>query len=164
MSPDKDLAQCVREDGRVVAYDRRHERTIDAEAVRAKFGVDPQSIPDWLALVGDAADGFPGLPGWGARSASAVLARYGHLEAIPARARAWDLALRNADRLAETVQARRAEALLYRELATLRTDVPITESLDDLAWRGVPRGPFEALVAALAAPHLRARVPRWTEA
>ena len=124
LSPDKDLAQCVRLDGRVVAFDRRRERIIDADAVRARFGVDPESIPDWLALVGDAADGFPGLRGWGERSASAVLARYVHLEAIPERAWEWDVSLRGAGALAETLRAGRAEALLYRELATLRTRRP----------------------------------------
>lgn len=161
LSPDKDLAQCVRQDGRVVAFDRRRERTIDADAVRARFGVDPESIPDWLALVGDAADGFPGLRGWGERSASAVLNRYVHLDAIPEAARAWDVSVRNADALAATLRTGRAEALLYRELATLRTDVPLPEELDDLTWRGVPREPFSRLVSELRAPHLLGRVPRW---
>ena len=163
LSPDKDLAQCVREDGRVVAYDRRRQLFVDAAAVRGKFGVEPGSIPDWLALVGDAADGFPGLPGWGARSASAVLARYGHLEAIPERASAWDVAVRNAPQLAQTLRDCRADALLYRELATLRTDAPIPERLEDLEWRGVPRVAFADLVNRLRAPHLAARVPRWRE-
>lgn len=161
LSPDKDLAQCVRADGRVVAFDRRKERLVDAPAVREKFGVDPESIPDWLALVGDAADGFPGLVGWGPRSASAALARYGHLESIPERASAWDVPLRNAPALAETLRACRADALLYRTLATLRTDVPLPERLEDLEWHGVPRAPFTTLTERLRAPHLLARVPRW---
>jgi 5'-3' exonuclease len=161
LSPDKDMAQCVRVDGRIIGYDRRRERTIDADAVRLRFGVEPESIPDWLALVGDAADGFPGLRGWGERSASAVLARYRHLERIPVDARAWEVPLRNADALAATLRAGRAEAELYRELATLRVDVPLPETLDDLAWRGVPQEPFAALVELLRAPHLEARVPRW---
>ncbi|MDA8203258.1 MAG: flap endonuclease [Chloroflexi bacterium] len=163
LSPDKDLAQCVRPDGRVVAFDRRRERWIDADAVRAKFGVDPESIPDWLALVGDAADGFPGLRGWGTASAAAILSRYRHLEAIPPDGRDWGVPLRNATVLAATLRDCRAEAELYRELATLRCDVPLTESLDDLAWRGVPREPFSRLVATLGAPHLASRVPRWAE-
>ncbi len=163
LSPDKDMAQCVRPDARVVCFDRRHERTIDADAVRAKFGVEPESIPDWLALVGDAADGFPGLRGWGKSSASAVLARYRHLEAIPPDGRDWDVPLRNTTVLAATLRDCRADADLYRELATLRLDVPLTETLDDLAWRGVPREPFSLLVAVLGAPHLESRVPRWAE-
>ncbi len=161
LSPDKDLAQCVRTDGRVVAWDRRRERLIDADAVRARFGVEPASIPDWLALVGDAADGYPGLRGWGERSASAVLRRYGHLEAIPERAEDWDVSVRNAGRLAAALRDGREEVRRYRELATLRLDVPLAERLEDLAWSGVPRGPFEDLVAKLRAPHLLERVPRW---
>lgn len=161
LTPDKDMAQCVREDGRVVTYDRRREAFVDADGVRAKFGVDPESIPDYLALVGDAADGYPGLPGWGARSAAIVLSRYRHLEAIPDRASAWDLAVRGAVTLAATLRERRDEALLYRELATLRIDVPLAERLGDLQWRGVPRAAFEAVAADLGAAHLLGRVPRW---
>jgi 5'-3' exonuclease len=163
LSPDKDLAQCVRTDGRVVGYDRRREHLIDADAVRSKFGVEPESIPDWLALVGDAADGFPGLRGWGERSASAVLARYGHLEQIPVQGHAWDASVRNAPMLAATLRASRDDALLFRELATLRLDVPLQETLDELAWRGVPRPAFHRLVDDLRAPHLLARVPRWRD-
>jgi 5'-3' exonuclease len=161
LSPDKDMTQCVREDGRVVAYDRRRRAFVDADAVREKFGVDPASIPDYLALVGDAADGLPGVPGWGARSAAAALARYGTIESIPARASAWDLALRSADRLAATLRDQLDLALLYRELATLRLDVPLAEKPSDLEWRGVPRGRFEERVRTLGAPHLLARVARW---
>ncbi len=161
LSPDKDMAQCVRPDGRVVGFDRRRDVVIDGAAVRARFGVEPESIPDWLALVGDAADGFPGLRGWGRTSASVVLARYRHLEAIPRDEHDWDVPVRNAPALAATLRERRAEADLYRELATLGRDVPLPETLDDLAWPGVPREPFDRLVAALGAPHLAARVPRW---
>jgi 5'-3' exonuclease len=163
LSPDKDMTQCVREDGRVVVYDRRKRAFLDADAVRAKFGVSPESIPDYLALVGDSSDGFPGLPGWGAMSAAAVLRRYPHLEEIPDHVRAWDLGVRGAALLAATLRERRDEALLYRELARLRLDAPVPESLEELRWRGVPRAPFAALVERLVAPHLFGRVPRWAD-
>ncbi|MBI2973937.1 MAG: flap endonuclease [Armatimonadetes bacterium] len=134
-TPDKDLAQCV--DGtRVVLYDRRGKRIIDEAAVRAKWGVAPRSIPDWLALVGDTSDGYPGIPGWGKKTASAVLAVYEHVEAIPDDARAWKLPVRGADRLAATLASRRVEAALYKRLATLRTDVPPAEPLAELEWHG----------------------------
>jgi 5'-3' exonuclease len=158
-TPDKDLAQCVRGD-HVVMLDRRRRQVLDEAAVRAKFGVPPASIPDWLALVGDAADGFPGLPGWGARSAAAVLARYGRIEDVPASASAWDVAVRGAERLAAVLVARRDEALLYRRLATLREDVPLAESLDELAWRGA-RPELRDLCARLGFDALPARVHRW---
>jgi 5'-3' exonuclease len=166
LSPDKDMAQCVRQDGRVVTYDRRRERTVDAAAVRERFGVGPASIPDYLALVGDKADGFPGIPGWGARSSAAVLARYGRLEAIPVDPGAWGVALARgtALRLSGSLRERWDLALLFRELALLRTDVPLRENLVDLRWRGVPRDAFEACVADLGAPHLLRRVPRWASA
>lgn len=134
-TPDKDLAQCV--DGtRVVLYDRRGKRIIDEAAVRAKWSVAPRSIPDWLALVGDTSDGYPGIPGWGEKTASAVLAVYEHIEAIPDDARAWKLPVRGADRLAAALASRRVEAALYKRLATLRTDVPPAEPLAELEWRG----------------------------
>jgi len=161
LSPDKDMTQCVREDGRVVCYDRRKGLLIDADAVRAKFGVSPASIPDYLALVGDSADGFPGVPGWGAKSAAAVLERYEHLDAIPERASHWDASVRGALTLAANLRDHRSEAFLFRELATLSLDAPISEALDDLRWRGVPRAPFLEMVERLGAPHLRGRVPRW---
>jgi 5'-3' exonuclease len=166
LSPDKDMAQCVRQDGRVVTYDRRREREVDAAAVRERFGVGPASIPDYLALVGDKADGFPGIPGWGARSSAAVLARYGRLEAIPVDPGAWGVALARgtALRLSGSLRERWDLALLFRELALLRTDVPLRENLVDLRWRGVPRDAFEACVADLGAPHLLRRVPRWASA
>jgi 5'-3' exonuclease len=134
-SPDKDLAQAVTGD-RVVCWDRRRDVVLDEEGVGGKFGVPPASIPDWLALVGDAADGFPGIPGWGAKSAAAVLARFGRLEAIPDDPAQLGLSPGRAARLVESLEGHREEALLYRRLATLREDVPLAESLADLEWHG----------------------------
>ncbi|HZL65619.1 MAG TPA: 5'-3' exonuclease H3TH domain-containing protein [Thermoleophilia bacterium] len=136
-SPDKDLAQAVRGE-RVVSWDRRRDIVLDEDGVCAKFGVRPLSIPDWLALVGDAADGFPGIPGWGAKSAATVLARFEHLESIPEDPGAFGLPAGRAARLAESLAAHREEALLYRRLARLRDDVPLAEELADLEWRGAP--------------------------
>jgi 5'-3' exonuclease len=124
--------------------------------VQRKFGVPPGSIPDWLALVGDSADGYPGLAGWGARSAAAVLARYGHLERIPPRAAEWDVPVRGADRLAATLVEQRERALLFRVLATLRSDAPIAADVDALRWGG-PRADFAAWAARLGAPSLHER-------
>jgi 5'-3' exonuclease len=164
LSPDKDMAQCVREDGRVVTYDRRKRQFVDADGVRAKFGVSPASIPDYLALVGDSSDGYPGLPGWGAVSTAVVLQRYPHLEDIPDSVRKWDVGVRGAAGLATALRERRAEALLYRELATLSLDAPIPQrSVAELRWAGVPRAPFEVLMQRLAAPSLRGRVPLWAD-
>lgn len=157
-TPDKDLAQCVR-GRRVVAFDRRRRLLLDEDGVRAKFGVAPASIPDWLALVGDTADGIPGLPRWGERSASAVLGRYGHLEAIPDLHVRWEVPVRGALALAESLRAHREEALLYRRLATLRTDVPLPEALDALRWRGPDRATLAAAEAALGEVGLAARLP-----
>ena len=162
-TPDKDLAQCVR-DGRVVLRDRRRGLTLDDPAVRAKWGVPPESIPDYLALVGDAADGFPGLPGWGARSAAAVLLRFGRLEAIPNDATEWHVDVRSAGTLAATLRARRPEAMLYRQLATLRLDAPLPqETPDELLWRGAHRGAFSALCEELGQPRLAERPHRWQD-
>ena len=137
-SPDKDLAQLV--DGtRVVCWDRRRDVVIDEAGVIEKFGVPPQSIPDWLALVGDSADGYPGIPGWGAKSASAVLARYVHLESIPDDPGGWHVDGIGAGRaasLAASLSQRRGEALLFKQLATVREDVPLVEKLGDLKWQG----------------------------
>ncbi|MBM3674393.1 MAG: flap endonuclease [Actinobacteria bacterium] len=133
-TPDKDLSQCVVGD-RVVQVDRRKQEVRDEVGVVAKFGVHPASIPDWLALVGDSADGFPGLPGWGAKSASAVLSRYGHLEAIPTRAQSWDVEVRGAARLATVLAEQRELAELFRDLATLRTDAEVG-AVDDWRWTG----------------------------
>ncbi|CAN5487338.1 hypothetical protein BH24CHL9_BH24CHL9_06060 [soil metagenome] len=161
LSPDKDMAQCVRADGRVVTYNRRARRFMDAAGVKAKFGVAPASIPDYLALVGDASDGYPGLPGWGARSAAAVLERYPHLEDIPDSVAAWDVSVRGAAGLARTLREQRADALLFRELATLRIDAPIEQTEhEELRWRGPDATAFAALVDRLAAPDLPRRVRR----
>jgi 5'-3' exonuclease len=158
VTPDKDLGQCVRGD-RIVQFDRRKREIIDADGVLAKFGVGPESIPDYLGLVGDSADGFPGLPGWGAKSASAVLARYGHIEDIPDAAGRWDVAgLRGAAKLSATLQAQLAEALLFREIATVVTDVDVG-SVDDWRWAG-PTAEFPAVAAEIGAPELVAYADR----
>jgi 5'-3' exonuclease len=158
-SPDKDLAQLV--SGRcVVCWDRRREIIYDEAAVVAKYGVAPASIPDWLALVGDAADGIPGIPGWGAKSAAAVLAQFGHIEAIPDDVAQWPLPAGRARRLAEALAVQGEDALLYRRLATLRRDVPLAETLDALAWRGA-RPAFRQLSTELGADDLSGRIGRW---
>ncbi|HSF05721.1 MAG TPA: 5'-3' exonuclease H3TH domain-containing protein [Methylomirabilota bacterium] len=154
-TPDKDLAQCVRGD-RIVQLDRRTGELRNEPAVRQKFGVPPASIPDWLALVGDSADGYPGLPGWGPRSAATVLARYHHLEHIPRLAAEWDVSVRGALRLATTLAAQRERALLFRELATLRADAPIGADVDALRWTG-PSGDFVAWSVRLGMPALVTR-------
>ncbi|MDX1448756.1 MAG: 5'-3' exonuclease H3TH domain-containing protein [Acidimicrobiia bacterium] len=148
LSPDKDLMQCVEED-RIVTFNRRERKRFAQEDVREKFGIYPHSIPDYLALVGDTADGVPGLPGWGAKSSSVVLFEYDHLESIPDDAADWNVKVRGADRLAETLRQHREEAMLYRTLTTLRQDVPLEESLDDLRWRGVVMSEFEPLCREL---------------
>jgi 5'-3' exonuclease len=134
-TPDKDLAQCVRA-GRVLQFDRRNERILDVDDVVDKYGVEPESIPDWLALVGDSADGFPGLPGWGAKSAAAVLRHYRHLEAIPAAPGQWEITVRGGAKLARTLADNLELALLFRRLATLDLDAPTVTSVDELRWRG----------------------------
>jgi 5'-3' exonuclease len=159
-TPDKDLAQCVTDAG-VVQLDRRNGRVFDEAGVREKFGVAPASIPDWLALVGDSADGFPGLRGWGAKSASAVLARYEHLEAIPEHAIAWDLNVRGATKLAATLVAEHDLALLFRDLATLRTDAPVG-AVEDWRWRG-PSPAMEQWADRLGAPGMVDRARRLAE-
>jgi 5'-3' exonuclease len=163
-TPDKDLAQCVRGD-RVVLWDRRRDIVYDDAGVRAKWGVPPAAVADRLALVGDAADGFPGLPGWGDRSAAAVLARYQHLEAIPADATEWDVAVRGAPALAATLRQRFADALLFRDLATLRTTadgVPIPEvDATQLRWPGADRDQWTEFCVAWGLTKLVGRPPRW---
>jgi 5'-3' exonuclease len=157
-SPDKDLAQLVSGDA-TVCWDRRRELVYNEAAVIEKYGVVSTSIPDYLALVGDAADGYPGIPGWGAKSAAAVLARYGNLEAIPKNALEWGLGKRGL-KLAENLQSHWDEALLFRQLATLRNDVPISENLRDLEWRGADAQLHE-LCLQLGDTKLPARVQRW---
>ena len=151
-TPDKDLGQCVA-GSRVVQLDRRRRTIIDEAAVRERYGVGPASIPDWLALVGDSADGFPGLPGWGSKSASAVLSRYDHLEAIPEDPRTWGVDVRGSQGLAATLVERRADALLFRRLATLVVEPSLLADVDELRWRG-PTPSFPALCRSLGAPNL----------
>ena len=150
-SPDKDLAQCVR-GTRVVQRDRVRKTTRDEAGVVAKFGVPPASIPDYLALVGDAADGFPGLPGWGPKSTATVLARFGHIDAIPDNYREWGLDVARAASLAATLTSGRDRARLFRQLATLRMDVPVFSSVDELEWRG-PTPALSELRGRLAVDH-----------
>ncbi len=143
LSPDKDFGQCL--DGqRIVQVDRRAQKTIDQVALLQRRGIGPESIPDYLALVGDTADGIPGLPGFGETSSSALLGVYRHLEHIPASAREWKCTLRSAETLAATLASHREEALLYRRLATLQKDVPLEETLDDLRVEGIAANEFEA--------------------
>jgi 5'-3' exonuclease len=148
-TPDKDLAQCVR-GTRVVQLNRRTRVTLDEAAIVSKYGVSPASIPDFLALVGDAADGYPGLPGWGAKSSAAVLARFVHLESIPTDWREWRVNAANASTLAQTLSNERHRALLFRTLATLRTDIALFDEVDELRWQG-PKAGFDALGARLDA-------------
>ena len=155
-TPDKDLAQCVVGE-RVVQLDRRRGIRSGDAGVHAKFGVGPESIPDWLALVGDSADGYPGLPGWGAKSASAVLAHYRHLEQIPPAARDWAVDVRGKDRLAASLREGLELALLFRKLATLRPDAPISASVDELEWRG-PRADFARVAERLEARELQGQL------
>ncbi|MGZ4797913.1 MAG: 5'-3' exonuclease [Acidimicrobiia bacterium] len=155
-TPDKDLGQCV--GGKVVQFDRRKGEIRDAAGVREKFGVGPASIPDYLALVGDTADGFPGIPGWGAKSTATVLARYEHLEAIPALAKDWDVEVRGAVKLATSLSEHRADAELFKVLATLRTDHPVG-TVPEWRWRG-PTPEFAAWTQRLGAPGMLTRADR----
>lgn len=154
-TPDKDLGQCVSGD-RIVQYDRRKGVVLDEAGVTEKFGVPPASIPDWLGLVGDSADGFPGLPGWGAKSAAAVLARYGHIEDIPALAGDWDVNVRGGAKLAKALQDQLELALLFRRIATVELDTPTFGGVEELRWRG-PSADAAAMAARLDAPRLLER-------
>ena len=157
-SPDKDLSQCVVGE-RIVQFDRRQRQIRDEAGVVAKFGVRPVSIPDWLALVGDSADGFPGVTGWGEKAATALLARYGHVDRIPADPAGWDVTVRGAARLGASLAAQRDHALLFRELATLRLDAPVFDFLDELRWAG-PTAAFESTARQLGAAELWDRAKR----
>jgi len=159
-TPDKDLAQCVR-GTRVVQLDRRTRRVLDAAGVAGKFGVPPASIPDYLALVGDAADGYPGLPGWGPKSTAAVLARFGDLDRIPADWREWHANASNAPRLAAVLAQERDRARLFRTLATLRTDLPLFGSVEDLKWTGATPafGPLATRLDEASSARQNPRVP-----
>ena len=158
-SPDKDLTQLVSGD-HVVCWDRRREIVYDEPAVVEKYGVSPVSIPDYLALVGDSADGIPGVPAWGAKSSATLLSKFQHIEDIPEDTDQWDMTAGRARRLVENLAAHREEASLYRELTTLRTDVPLEESLADLEWRGAQES-FKEFCAQLGANDIPERVPRW---
>ncbi len=155
-TPDKDLAQCV-VGARVVQLDRRQNILRDEAGVVEKFGVKPESIPDYLAVVGDSADGFPGVRGWGAKAAASVLSRYLHLENIPKDWREWDPSIKKARGLSESLFGAWDEALLFRTLATLRLDAPVFDAVEDLRWKG-PRGDFEVWCRRMKAPGLLGRV------
>jgi 5'-3' exonuclease len=159
-SPDKDMSQVVVGD-RIVTYNRREQRFVDEAGVVDKFGVHPESIPDYLALVGDTADGVPGLSGWGAKSSSTVLARFPRLEMIPDDPGAWGVDLRGAEKLAATLAENRELAYMYRELTTLRLDVPIADELADLEWRGVPEPAFRVFCAQMGFDPDAINVHRW---
>ena len=160
-SPDKDLAQMVTGQ-RVVCLDRRKNVTLDEAGVWEKFGVSPESIPDYLGLVGDSADGIPGIPRWGAKTAARVLSHYTHIEAIPADLSEWQVELRGAAGISASLEEHREEALLYRELATLRLDVALEEDLDQLEWRGVRRRDFEELCAELGINEQMVQPHEWS--
>ena len=160
-SPDKDLAQLVSRE-RIVCWDRRREIVIDEAGVVEKFGVSPASIPDWLALVGDSADGIPGIPGWGAKSSASVLAHYEHIEKIPDDPEIWEVNVRGAARLAENLTRGREDAILYRELATLRQDVPLKENLGGLEWKGAHER-LKEFCRELGDERISDRVSRWRE-
>ncbi len=155
-TPDKDLAQCVTADSRVVQYDRRRGVLYDHAGVVEKFGVPPASIPDYLGLVGDSADGFPGLPGWGAKSAAVLLARYGHITSIPFDVSEWDVAVRGAAKLAAALRNGFEDALLFRRIATVELGAPVSGTVDEMEWRGPVPG-FDARCAELSAERQAAR-------
>ena len=161
-TPDKDLAQCVRA-GRVVQFDRRNNKMLDVAEVVEKYGVRPESIPDYLGLVGDSADGFPGLPGWGAKSSAAVLHRYSHIEQIPLAAGQWDITVRGGAKLAKTLADHMEDALLFRRLAVLEIEAPTITTVDELRWTA-PTDDLQAVAVLLDAPDLLTRTAKLAEA
>ena len=161
-SPDKDFAQCVRGQ-RVVLHDRIRDRVIDAEGVHEKWGVGPGSIPDLLGLMGDTADGIPGIPRWGQKSSATLLAEYQTIESIPADPDSWSVKARGAKGLSENLESQREAALLYKELATLRCDVPLTESIEDLEWRGARRGLLADVADEIGEQGILERIERWRD-
>lgn len=163
MTPDKDLGQVV-SGRRVVQVDRVRKKEIDEDGIRATWGVGPGSIPDLLALVGDSADGIPGLPGIGEKTAALLLGTYGHLESIPEDPSKWTVKIRGADKVAATLSEWKKEALLYRRLATLALDVPMPDSPEALAFRGVPRAEFEAWCDSVGLTSMKARPKKWSQA
>jgi 5'-3' exonuclease len=160
LTPDKDLGQTI-VGQRVVVVDRLRDRVIDEDELLRTRGIRPASVPDWLALVGDSADGYPGLAGFGEKTASALLRKFDHLEGIPGDPRLWPAEIRQAERLAATLAREMEAALLYRKLATLIDDVPLEETLEGLAWSGVPRQAFEAFCDRVESSGLRERPSRW---
>ncbi|HXV72051.1 MAG TPA: 5'-3' exonuclease H3TH domain-containing protein [Acidimicrobiia bacterium] len=161
-SPDKDMSQVVVGD-KIVTYNRREQKIVDEEGVVEKFGIHPESIPDYLALVGDTADGVPGLPGWGAKSSATVLAEFPRLELIPADPGDWGVSVRGAEKLAATLAEHQEQVYLYRELTTLRLDVPIEQELSDLEWRGVPQDRFRSFCAEMGFDPDSINVHRWAD-
>lgn len=157
-TPDKDLAQCVKA-GRVLQFDRRNNKILDVADVVDKYGVPPESIPDWLGLMGDSADGFPGLKGWGAKSAATVLAHYGHIENIPLAAGQWEITVRSAAKLADTLANNLDDALLFKTLATLALDAPTVDNIDEMRWTG-PADNLGEWAETLQAPDLLARTAK----
>ena len=156
-TPDKDLAQCVTDDGRVIQLDRRRGLLYDRAGVIEKFGVPPESIPDYLAVVGDTADGFPGLQGWGAKSAAKILSRYGRIDRVPVDVAEWDgVDVRGAAKLAMTLRDNFEDALLFRRIATVELDAPVSESVDDMIWQG-PAAGFDECCAGLGADRIALR-------
>jgi 5'-3' exonuclease len=162
MTPDKDLGQSIR-GTQVVQIDRMRRKLTDEATLRELRGVGPASIPDWLGLMGDTADGIPGIPGFGAKSAAAVLGHYEKIEDIPDDPEKWEVSVRGAKRLAASLAERREDAMLYKRLATLAEDAPISPRLGDLEWKGVPRGAFEDFCAEMASERLLKRPKRWAD-